>query len=394
MSVITGQRSDPTEPELTPAISRGWRPGRAGLRAHFEDDDGDGLPCYPVTPSRRKRAVSESASRQPPPAKRTRVDAKLPSKPRAAKQLAARPARRPSLPSPPTSSPRTTRSSSARAITSAARAPVVQASSSSSESDSSDDDYTAPRRLPLVVKTSTKSRSQLLFINDDNEGDLSDRSLADASELAQVHESLRAENLERTLFRAKPHLIQEPLSGNAWLVILASSMLDAYPLHQRKQITTVFCTLSGRWPTADAILSAPEDELKAVLGALDAYLPKLQTLAGVFVRCPVTASNWRTESCWAPPYTPYVRDAYRTFCVRDEWKKVLPQPDSDLAQYLQWRWARAGTMWHPEFGCIGPIKTSQVRKIIIKSWAPLFHILPYSFAIPHSTPVRPAPPPP
>lgn len=220
-----------------------------------------------------------------------------------------------------------------------------------------------------------------MFVNDDEEAGVTEHDTARVD--------LRVENLERTLFRAKPHLIQETFAGNTWLVVLASSMLDAHPDHQRMDVTAVFCTLSARWPTPEAVLAAPAPEITKLLGPFASYLHQLQTLAAVFVRCPITPSKWRAESCWAPPYTPYVKDVYRTFCVRgDEWKKVRPKPESDLAQYLQWRWARTGTMWDAQYGAVGQIKTSQVRNIIVKCWAPSFHALPYSLAHYKSTPVR------
>ncbi|EPQ56775.1 DNA glycosylase [Gloeophyllum trabeum ATCC 11539] len=196
------------------------------------------------------------------------------------------------------------------------------------------------------------------------------------------------------LWRSKPILIQEHLSGDPWTLLIATTFLNKTA---GKYAIPIFWEVLKKWPTPEALSAANESELvelitplglqrqraKRIIKLSNAYL-KDPPLPGVLHRSKVAgastaACSGASEDSWSLPATrypptpishlpgagPYALDSYRIFCARDdEWKSVRPS-DKELIKYLKWKWAVTSfDLWEPESGVLRKIALEEMQALI------------------------------
>lgn len=126
-----------------------------------------------------------------------------------------------------------------------------------------------------------------------------------------------------------PHgLIQESLWPDEWKILVACIMLNQTT---RKQLDKVVDTFFQKWPNANALLQAADDEIQDVIKPLGFWSRRTKSLKRFSSE--YMNKNWN-EPIELHGIGKYANDAWKIFIVGN-WQSVEPQ-DHALNKYHNW----------------------------------------------------------
>lgn len=126
-----------------------------------------------------------------------------------------------------------------------------------------------------------------------------------------------------------PHgLIQESLWPDEWKILVACIMLNQTT---RKQLDKVVDTFFQKWPNANALLQAADDEIQDVIKPLGFWSRRTKSLKRFSLE--YMNKEWN-EPIELHGIGKYANDAWKIFIVGN-WQSVEPQ-DHALNKYHNW----------------------------------------------------------
>ena len=123
-------------------------------------------------------------------------------------------------------------------------------------------------------------------------------------------------------------MLQEDLWPDTWKILVACLL---HNLTTRKQVDRVYKSLFDKYPTAELMSKANEEDLQCIIRPLGMWRRRATTL--IRFSKEFIEKDW-TEAIELYGCGKYANDCYRIFCLGD-WKSIQPS-DHALNRYHSW----------------------------------------------------------